>query len=153
MEELNVIIDVSGSMYSMGKTSVVGNVLSTLSALEVFDDEGSKFSVTKMQWDGTSKTLESLFEKCRNSNSLLLTDGYALTDNCKSSKVIKAFLEEEKEQFFVVLCGGDSINISALKDFKRVQTVYADNVLYAVDCFLNSKELGAEQNKTEDDWK
>ena len=153
MEELNVIIDVSGSMYSMGKTSVVGNVLSTLSALEVFDDECSKFSVTKMQWDGTCKTLESLFEKCRNSNSLFLTDGYALTDNCKSSKVIKAFLEEEKEQFFVVLCGGDSINISALKDFKRGQTVYADNVLYAVGCFLNSKELGAKQNKTEEDWK
>ena len=34
MKELIVIIDISGSMYAMGKASVVGNVLSTLSALE-----------------------------------------------------------------------------------------------------------------------
>lgn len=152
MKELIVIIDVSGSMYAMGKTSVVGDVLSTLFTLEILRDEDSKLSVVKMQWDGTSTAFEPLSEKCKGKNTLLLTDGYALADNCKSSRIIKSFLEENGENFFVVLCGGDSINISALKEFRRVRTVYADNVLYAIDCFPDSEQSGENQEDTEDDW-
>lgn len=135
MKELIVIIDISGSMYAMGKVSVLGNVLSTLSALEYFNDENEVFSVSKLQWDGTCAALESLTEKCKGKNTLLLTDGYAISDNCKSSRVIKAYFEENREHFFVVLCGGDSMNISALKEFQRIGIVNADNVLYALETF------------------
>lgn len=152
MKELIVIIDISGSMYAMGKTSVVGNVLSTLSALEILGDEDSKLSITKMQWDGTSTAFESLSEKCKGKNTMLLTDGYALTDNCKSSRIVKSFLEENRENFIVVLCGGDSINISALKEFRRVRTVEADNVLYALECFPDSEQSSENQEEAEDDW-
>jgi len=147
MKELIVIIDVSGSMYAMGKTFVVGNVLSTLSAFENFGDE-EKLSVTKMQWDGTCAGLEKLIEKCSEKNVLLLTDGYALLDSCKLSKTIKSFLDKNQENFFVVRCGGDSANISATKEFRRVRSVTADNVLYAVECFSDSGVAQAQ----EEDW-
>ena len=87
----------------MGKISVVGNALSTLSALENLGDDDSKVSVEKMQWDGTCSGLEKLLEKNTGRNILLLTDGYALTDDCKSSKTIKKILEENADNFFVVL--------------------------------------------------
>ncbi|MBP5452835.1 MAG: hypothetical protein J6Y16_11415 [Treponema sp.] len=154
MKELIVIIDVSGSMYAMGKTSVVGNVLSTLSALEVFGDENSNFFLTKMQWDGTSRVLEALAEKSAGKNTLILTDGYALSDNCKASKIIKKFFEENCDNLFVLLCGGDCMNISALKEFRRVHTLCADNVLYALECFgqiKNSSE--SKDDEGEEGWK
>lgn len=133
MKELFVIVDVSGSMYSMGKTSVVGSVLQALSTLENMGEESGRLSLTKMQWDGSSKALESLAEKCSGRNTLLLTDGYALSDNCKASRVVKNFLQENKDRLFVVLCGGDALNVSAMKDFSRVRSIRADNVLYAVE--------------------
>ena len=133
MKELFVIVDVSGSMYSMGKTSVVGSVLQALSALENMGEESGRPSLTKMQWDGSSKALESLAEKCSGRNTLLLTDGYALSDNCKVSRAVKNFLQENKDRLFVVLCGGDALNVSAIKEFSRVRSVSADNVLYAVE--------------------
>ena len=153
MKELIAIIDVSGSMYAMGKTSVVGNVLSTLSALESFGDEDSKFSLTKMQWDGRGKTLEGLLEKCSGKNTLILTDGYALSDDCKSSKTVKNFFEENRDNLFVVLCGGDSLNISALKEFHRVKTLQADNVLYALECFGQIESSSeSKDNDGEEGW-
>ncbi|MBQ5382999.1 MAG: VWA domain-containing protein [Treponema sp.] len=152
MKELVVIIDVSGSMYAMGKISVVGNALSTLSALENLGDDDSKVSVEKMQWDGTCSGLEKLLEKNTGRNILLLTDGYALTDDCKSSKTIKKILEENADNFFVVLCGGDSINVSAAKEFRRVRTVDAGNIVYAVECFSDSERSDENQEKKEDDW-
>lgn len=139
MKELAVIVDVSGSMYALGKASVVGNVLQTLSAFE---------NVSKMQWDGTCAGLEKLIEKCSEKNVLLLTDGYALLDSCKLSKTIKSFLDKNQENFFVVRCGGDSANISATKEFRRVRSVTADNVLYAVECFSDSGVAQAQ----EEDW-
>ena len=153
MKELIVIIDVSGSMYAMGKVSVVGNVLSTLSALENLGDETEKISLTKMQWDGTCEEFEKVTEKCSGNNILLLTDGYALSDNCITSRVAKSFLEENRVNFFVILCGGDAMNICAVKQFRNVRAVNADNVLYAVES-LFSADSSAE-NKTEefgDSW-
>ena len=152
MKELIVIIDVSGSMYAMGKTFVVGNVLSTLSALENFGTE-EKLSFAKMQWDGTVKALEELAGKCSGKNTLILTDGYALADNCKSSKVIRKFFEENCSNLFVVLCGGDCMNVSALKEFRLVKTLQADNVLYALECFeqiTNTSE--SEDDENEECW-
>lgn len=152
MKELVVIIDVSGSMYAMGKTFVVGNVLSTLSALENLGAE-EKLSFAKMQWDGTVKALEELSEKCSGKDTLILTDGYSLTDNCKSSKIIKKFFEENCGNLFVVLCGGDCMNISVLKEFHSVKTLQADNVLYALECFGQIKNPSASKaDESEDDW-
>lgn len=152
MEELNVIIDVSGSMYAMGKTCVVGNVLSTLSTLENFGVE-EKLSVKKMQWDGTGKALEALTEKCSGKNTLILTDGYALSDNYNSSKIIKKFFEENCDNLFLILCGGDCMNISALKEFRLVKTLQADNVLYALEYFEQIKNASESKiDESEDDW-
>ena len=150
MKELIVIIDVSGSMYAMGKTCVVGNVLSTLSALENLGDESERLSITKMQWDGTCAAFEKLIEKCSGKNVLLLTDGYALTDNCKTSRTIKTFLEQNCMNFFVILCGGDALNISAAKEFRRVRNVSADNILFVLESFSWSNGNKASDN--EEDW-
>ena len=64
MKELYVIVDVSGSMYAMGKPLIVGNILQTLSACEKLADETNQFSVEKIQWDGSADEFESLIEKC-----------------------------------------------------------------------------------------
>ena len=55
MKELYVIVDVSGSMYAVGKPLIVGNILQTLSACEKLADETNRFTVEKMQWDGSAK--------------------------------------------------------------------------------------------------
>lgn len=150
MKELIVIIDISGSMYAMGKASVVGNVLSTLSALDNLGDENESLAITKMQWDGTCADFEKLIEKCSGKNVLLLTDGYALTDNCKTSGTVKSFLEQNCMNFFVVLCGGDAMKISAAKEFRRVRNVSADNILFALEALSwsngNNKFADKEEN-------
>ena len=148
MKELIVIIDVSGSMYAMGKVSVVGNVLSTLSALENLGDETEKISLTKMQWAGTCEEFEKLTEKCSGKNTLLITDGYALSDNCRTSRVAKLFTEKNRDNFFVILCGGDAMKICALKEFHRIRAVNADNVLYAVESLVSAGSFA--ENKAEE---
>ena len=140
MKDLQVIIDLSGSMCEMGKPSVVANVLSTVSG------DGP---LSKMQWDGSDKTLEPLLEKCSGKNTLLLTDGYALSDNCSTNRNIRNALESEN--LFVVLCGADALNVSALRDFSRVKTITADNVLFALERFQNTPD-NQKAEETGDEW-
>ena len=145
MKELYVIVDVSGSMYAMGKPLIVGNILQTLSACEKLTDETNQFSVEKMQWNGSANEFESLIEKCNEKKTLLLTDGYSLADSCRKSRVIKDFIEQSKKSLYLVLCGGDAVDVSAYKDFSSLNVVLAENVLKAVETLMRQEEGSAEE--------
>ena len=140
MEELIVVTDVSGSMYVSGKINIIGVVMQTLSVLGKFEN----VSVSKMQWDGSRESFEALAEKCSGKKTLILTDGYAFLDNCRESQTIKKFFGTERENVFVVLCGGDAVDISALSGFKRVPVTRSDNILFAFDSLYKSAETEKE---------
>ncbi|WP_173474013.1 hypothetical protein [Fibrobacter succinogenes] len=145
MKELCVIVDVSGSMYVMGKPLIIGGILQTLSALEKMVNEANSFSVVKMQWDGSEAGFEALIEKCDKKNSLLLTDGYSLSDSCRKSRVIKNFFEDSKDSLYVVLCGGDALDISSHREFSRVNVVHAEDILKVVEILFAKQECSAEE--------
>ena len=147
MKELCVIVDVSGSMYVVGKPLIIGGILQTLSALEKMVDETKTFSVAKMQWDGSEAGFEALIKKCDKKKSLLLTDGYSLSDSCRKSRNIKNFLEDAKDSLYVVLCGGDALDVSAFKEFSRVNVVHAEDVLKAVEILFAKQEFSAEEEE------
>ena len=143
MEELIVVTDVSGSMYVSGKINIIGVVMQTLSVLGKFEN----VSVSKMQWDGSLESFEALAEKCSGKKTLILTDGYAFLDNCRGSQTIKKFFGTDRENVFVVLCGGDAFDISALSGFKRVSVTRSDNILFAFDSLYKSAETEKENWK------
>ena len=144
MKELYVIVDVSGSMYAMGKPLIVGNILQTLSACEKLADETNQFSVEKIQWDGSADEFESLIEKCNEKKTLLLTDGYSLADSCSKSRVIKDFIEKSKDSLYLVLCGGDAVDVSAYEDFSSLNVVLAEDVLKIVEILMSQEDGSAE---------
>lgn len=145
MKELYAIVDVSGSMYAMGKPLIVGNILQTLSACEKMADETNRFTVEKIQWNGSANEFESLIEKCNEKKTLLLTDGYSLADSCSKSRVIKDFIEKSKKTLYLVLCGGDAVDVSADKAFSNLNVVRAENVLKAVETLMRQEEEFAEE--------
>lgn len=146
MEELIVVTDVSGSMYVSGKINIIGVVMQTLSALGKFEN----VSVSKMQWDGSRESFEALAEKYSGKKMLILTDGYAFLDNCRGSQTIKKFFGTERENVFVVLCGGDAVDISALSGFKGVRATRSDNILSAFESLFYKS---AEDSETEkENW-
>ena len=144
MKELYVIVDVSGSMYAMGKPLIVGNILQTLSACEKFADETKRFTVEKMQWDGSANEFESFIEKCNGKKTMLLTDGYSLADSCSKSRVIKDFIEQSKKSLYLVLCGGDAVDVSAYEDFSSLNVVLAEDVLKIVEILMSQEDGSAE---------
>lgn len=158
MRDLCVIVDLSGSMYELGKPAIIANVLSTLSTLETLGDENERLVLTKLQWDGDGKSLEPILEKCMGVNTLLLTDGYSISDDCRSNRTVKTLMEEKKDSLFVVLCGGDAVNISSFKEFSRVKTVNADNILFALENFdwkemrSSDETVGTPPQDDGDDW-
>ena len=133
---LYVAVDVSGSMRAGGKLFVAKNVLQTLDAVKESAENPEEITIKKINWDGTGRGLEELVPELSGKMSIILTDGYAISDNCKKSRIAKKFFDENRNSLFVVLCGGDCIDISSLKDFSRVRTVKADNVLFAVEMLL-----------------
>ena len=145
MKELYVIVDISGSMYAMGKPLIVGNILQTLSACEKFADETNRFTVEKMQWDGSANEFESFIEKCNGKKTMLLTDGYSLADSCSKSRVIKDFIEKSKDSLYLVLCGGDAVDVSAYKNFSSLNVVLAEDVLKTVEILMNQEDCSAEE--------
>ena len=144
MKELYVIVDISGSMYAMGKPLIVGNILQTLSACEKFADETNRFTVEKMQWDGSANEFESFIEKCNGKKTMLLTDGYSLADSCSKSRVIKDFIEQSKKSLYLVLCGGDAVDVSAYEDFSSLNVVLAEDVLKIVEILMSQEDGSAE---------
>lgn|GEM_PF-6511571 len=151
MTTLNAIIDISGSMYAAGKPGVVGSLLSTLASLP--SDCGGSSELKKYSWDGKSSSLKELLEKTSENPTLVITDGYSISDNC-TAREIRQMLLAEKERFFVVLCGSDAIDISALKEFRGVRTVNAENIMFAVES-LFWKSADSAQETAEDsgeDW-
>ena len=144
MDELILVIDCSGSMCTSGKINIIGSILQTLSALNKFDDTAKNISATRMPWDGNRESFELLSEKCSGKKTLILTDGYAFLDNCRESQIAKKFFETNRENVFVVLCGGDAFDISALSGFKRVPVTRSDNILFAFDSLYKSAETEKE---------
>ena len=142
MKELCVIVDVSGSMCTMGKPSVLNNVMQTLSTLQNFYDDSQQIIFSQMQWDGSKESLEHLVEEMEEKNILLLTDGYALSDSCRSSSSVKKFIATNRNSFFVVLCGGDALDVSVFKrDFESLQVVKSCDILYVIERFFDFEIL------------
>lgn len=141
MGKLNVILDVSGSMYEMGKPCVVGFVLSTLEFLP--EEILSGAEIQKIGWNGEAERLQEILGESGGEPVLLLTDGYALCDNCARSKDVRNLLLERKDSLFVVKCGADSIDVSAIKEFHGIRSVDSSDILLAAETLFERPETSA----------
>ena len=152
MNELIVVADVSGSMYAAGKPAILSNIIQTISALGKSDDTAKDITVTKMQWDGNRESFELLAEKCSGKKMLILTDGYSFLDNCRESQTIKKFLETNRENVFVILCGGDAVDISiSVFPMLKQHTIKVENILFALES-LFFKSTGTDLETEKESW-
>ena len=149
MEGLRVIVDISGSMSALGKHAVIGNALTTLSLLP---PEFGDVQPAKHSWDGQVESLLALLQQDAGMPTLVLTDGFAFAEAERPQKkeLEKAFLSC-KETLFVVLCGTDAVSASALKKCGVVQSVAAENILYAVETLSERCPKTAPEN-SEEEW-
>lgn len=149
MEGLRVIVDISGSMSALGKLAVVGNALTTLSMLP---PEFGDVQLAKHSWDGQVESLLALLQQDVGMSTLVLTDGFAFAEAERPQKkeLEKAFLSW-KESLFIVLCGMDAVGVSALQRCGDVQSVAAENILYAVET-LSERCPKSAPEKNEEEW-
>ena len=73
-----------------------------------------------------------------------MTDGYSLADSCCKSRVIKDFIEQSKKSLYLVLCGGDAVDVSAYEDFSSLNVVLAEDVLKIVEILMSQEDGSAE---------
>lgn len=149
MNELNVIVDISGSMYSLGKPAVIGTLLATFASLP--PDCGGEAELKKYSWDGSSESLESLLSKTEGKPTLLVSDGFAVSDCC-SGREIRNKILSQKDMLFLVLCGADAFDVSVLKDFKGLRSVSSDNVLFAVETLIEHSSDSSSDSSDTEDW-
>ena len=57
MNDLCVIIDMSGSMNELGKPAIIGNILTTLAFFEKSDIQWDRLNMKKMKWDCIDKSI------------------------------------------------------------------------------------------------
>ena len=147
---MRVIVDISGSMSALGKPAVAGNALATLSLLP---PECGKVQLSKHPWNGQVETLLPLLQQDTGMPTLVLTDGFAIADAEKSwKKELEKAVLPWKESLFVVLCGADAVSASVLKDkCGDVQSVAAENILYAVETLSDHCGKTAPENN-EEEW-
>lgn len=150
MEGLRVIVDISGSMSALGKPAVVGNALTTLSLLP---PEFGNVQLAKHSWNGQMESLLTLLQQDAGMPTFVLTDGFAFAEagSSQERKLNEAF-SSLKETLFVVLCGTDALSASVLqKRYGVVQSVAAENILYAVEVLSERCPETAPENN-EEDW-
>lgn len=119
MSKLNVIVDVSGSMFAMGKVTILASSLRTL--------EQCGITLEKIQWDGETDSLSDVLGRTSGSKTIMLTDGYSILDG--DNKVLKDYVKENTDLFWIVRCGMDA----ALNEFKGLKTCDASNILMVVE--------------------
>lgn len=149
MEGLRVIVDISGSMSALGKFAVVSNALTTLSRLP---PEFGNVQLAKHSWNGQVESLLTLLQQDAGMPTLVLTDGFALVEaeSSQKKKLNEAF-SSLKETLFVVLCGTDAVSASVLQRYGAVQSVAAENILYAVEVLSECCSKTVPENN-EEDW-
>lgn len=136
MVDIYVVVDLSGSMNTMGKSVVVASVLQTLSSLDDLHFHPDGIQLHKKGWDGSLEGFRPIARWCAGKPTVLLTDGYALYDNCRN-RDCKTFFRDNRENLFVVLCGSDALDVSKFNDFKGIQTVRSENILCVVERILS----------------
>ena len=77
--------------------------------------------------------------------TLLLTDAYSLADSCCKSRVIKDFIENSKDSLYLVLCGGDAMDVSAYKFFSSLNVVLAEDVLKTMEILMSQQDCSTEE--------
>lgn len=117
--KLYVIVDVSGSMSTMGKTAIVSTSLRTL--------EQSGITLETIQWNGESTSLKNILDRTNGSKTIMLTDGYAILDGDNST--LKDYVNKNPNQFWLVQCGLDA----ATNEFSGLKTCDASNLLMIVE--------------------
>lgn len=136
MVDIYLVVDLSGSMNTMGKSVVAASVLQTLSSLDDLHFHPNGIRLHKRGWNGSLEEFLPIVQWCAGKPTILLTDGYALHDNCRS-KDCKVFFRDNSKYLFVVLCGADAIDISRYNDFKGMQIVRSENILCVVEKILS----------------
>lgn len=149
MVDLYVVIDLSGSMNTMGKSVVAASVLQALSSLNDLHFHHDSIRLHKKGWDGGIEGFRPIAQWCARKPTVLLTDGHALYDNCRN-RDCKAFFRDNSKNLFVVLCGADAFDVSKSNEFKELkgQVVWSDNILYAMEQIL---QLSQQEIQTESD--
>ena len=153
MKTLHVIVDLSGSMSALGKSAIAGTLLATLAALP--PDCGGDADVQRHRWDGRADTLVPLLQTTAGEATLLVTDGYALADSAGSAagRAVREALGAHTDSLFVVRCGPDAVDLAALKEFRGVPSVAAEDVLYAVETLRERSSVGGSaDNASGEDW-
>lgn len=117
--KLFVIVDVSGSMTTMGKTAIVDSSLRTL--------EQCGITLETIQWDDESASLKDVLNRTNGSKTIMLTDGYAILDGDNSA--LKDYVKNNPNLFWLVQCGLDA----TANEFSGLKTCDASNILMVVE--------------------
>lgn len=144
MAEVTIAVDVSGSMSVLGKKEICKNLCQTLNILPEIWNEFSDWNFNTYDWDGTLENLQqiigdnSIDNEATCKNIIVLTDGFALFDNCKT--YLEKIVKSSDLKLAVVLCGGDSKRDCVSKS---VNVFEAIDIVKAAEYFLNAEKTDA----------
>lgn len=144
MAEVTIAVDVSGSMSVLGKKEICKNLCQTLNILLEIWNEFSDWNFNTYDWDGTLENLQqiigdnSIGNEVTCKNIIVLTDGFALFDNCKT--YLEKIVKSSDLKLAVVLCGGDSKRDCMSKSVNVFESI---DIVKAAEYFLNAEKTDA----------
>jgi len=137
MNEINIIMDRSGSMETNAKESICLNIIQAVNIIVMMNF--NSLTINKLKFGNTKEEFEQLKTKIHAIPTLILTDGYYFFDFYRGE--LNSLLEENINNLYFVICGADGINLSIYKkDFPKINIVQPDNIIYALEKILRTDD-------------
>lgn len=152
MLDLYLVLDLSNSMNTMGKPVVAESILQILSSLNELYPELEGISLHTQGWNGTLEGFYSIIQMCNEKYTMILTDGFALYDNCRHDQHCKNYFRTNSNFLSIMLCGADALDISQWDPFKKLQVEYAENILLIVEKILLLNQSNLPLETADDGW-
>ncbi|PID27390.1 MAG: hypothetical protein CR982_05450 [Candidatus Cloacimonadota bacterium] len=102
--KIHLIIDKSDSMKTLGKVSIVKNLIRTIKILKETRSVYETYKFSKIDWNGKLEDLEKIVLSESIDNALIFTDGYI----CKPKKLREFIDNNRKKKYIIVYCGCDA---------------------------------------------
>lgn len=127
--DLTLVIDRSGSMETNGKEDICVNVIRAIETISKIDDKFNSLTIkNKLTFTENQGDFEQLKLQIANTPTIIVTDGYYFFDFYKEK--INAFLEENINSLYFIICGSDGIDLSIYKkSFPQINVYYPHNIV------------------------
>lgn len=131
MNEINIVMDRSGSMETNSKENICLNIIQSINALMVVDCRFNSLKINKLKFGNSKEDFEQLKLQIEGIPTIILTDGYYFFDFFKGE--LNTFLEKNINNLYFIICGCDGIDLSNEKFFPKINSCYPHNIVEIIE--------------------